>query len=117
MAYGFTLHNVRMGGKVIPPSKVAEFDERDFLDLEKVGAVRTPTERELQAYGLSTAEPVKSTQGPEQDARDALEEEAKSLGVKFNKNLSDEKLRERIEEARAAQTEGDEDPEVEDLTS
>lgn len=116
----FTIHTITSQKQRHAANRVVEIAAADFADFEALGAVRTPTEDELSLYGLGqpksegTVEPTPVATTPTE--RDALESEANALGVKFQKNTSDNKLRERIAEAKAAPT-GDVAPQVAPATT
>lgn len=91
-------------GRTTKPSRVApgeiwDATEDEVRDLIPMRAARNATEDESAAFdvekGVSVAAPVVPS------AREALEARAKELDIKFNANLSDEKLGERIAEAEA----------------
>lgn len=105
MALAYTIHTIVSQKKRHAPNQVVEVSDADFKDFVKLGAVRTPTEDELALYNqgkpkAKVADAAPAATGPTE--RDKLEAEAKTLGVKFQKNTSDETLAERIAEAKAA---------------
>lgn len=106
MKTAVTIHRVLLGGQDYAPQSVVEMSPENYADLKSLGAVREPTADELTLFQLSKGKKgfVPVTGRAERDvasdnARLALEKQAKELGVKFNKNLSTEKLEERINEA------------------
>ena len=112
----YAIHSIQMRGRHVEPGTLIEVDDETLADLSRFEAIRDASPAEVGVYRLTNpaAEepaPVAPVEpSPEADSREALEEEARALGVKFNRNLSDEKLRERIAEARvAASVEGDPD--------
>lgn len=53
MAYGYTLHSIRRGGKDLPIGAVVEFSEKDHADMLRLGAIRDPSDNELALFGLA----------------------------------------------------------------
>jgi len=53
MKTAFALHSIIHKGKDVEPGTVMEIDEQNYDDLERLGAVRAPTEDELALYGLT----------------------------------------------------------------
>lgn len=104
MTIAFAIHSIMLKDSEIAPGTVTEFSDELFDELEPRGAVRPATPQEVavyQAIKASETAPVPETASPE---RLALEAKAKELGVKFQKNTSDDTLRERIAAAEKAAT-------------
>lgn len=77
MALGYTLHSVLRGKQELPIGTVVEFSEKDHADLLRFGAIREPSEAELQLYGLASgqaAEPAES-KAPKKSSRKADEKD------------------------------------------
>lgn len=105
MKLAYTLHSVVHKGETHDPGKVIELDADTYAELERMRAVREPSEQEKALHGMTTRKPAAAAPAPASKAdpeREALEARAEKLGVKFNKNLSTSKLRERVEEAEKA---------------
>jgi hypothetical protein len=121
----FTLHAITSGKTSHRPGHVVEIDSGDFEDFIELGAVREPTDDELALYEQGkpkqaakvAVEPAGEPEAageldPAPLRRETLEAEAKELGVKFQKNTSDDKLAERIAEAKAETAESGEDDDL-----
>lgn len=115
MTPAYTLHKLIRKDGPVEPQTVVELPKEEYVELAAVGAVREPTESELKLFEMTratgqpapvVADPAANVDETGQDVasddRAALEAEAQELGIKFQKNTSDEKLRERITEAKAA---------------
>lgn len=102
MKLAYTLHNIIVRGQSHDPGKVIEIDASTYSDLERLGAVREPKEQEKALHGMTTRKPAAASETQPDSEREALEARADQLGVKFNKNLSTAKLRERVQEALEA---------------
>lgn len=91
------VHSIIRKGGEIAPGTITEFEDDEFEELLTLGAVRTlsPDEARVDAALKSHVEEHVDHE------RLALEARADALGVKYNKNLSDEKLAGRISEAEA----------------
>lgn len=98
---GYAIHSIMLKDSEVAPGTVMEFSEETYDELDQRGAVRMATPAEVAVY-LS----IKASESAAIDAvspeRVALEALAKSLGVKFQKNTSDETLLARIEAAKAS---------------
>ena len=104
MTIGYAIHSIMLKDSEIAPGTVAEFSDDMFDELEPRGAIREASPQEVAVYNAikaSEAAPVAETASPE---RLELEAKAKALGVKFQKNTSDDTLRERIAAAEKAAT-------------
>lgn len=97
MKIAFALHQIETKAGPITPGTVTEFSEKHFDELTALGAIRVPTDDEL-----ALAELGKAHLAEEEPAANPLHAEAEELGIKFSKNISDEKLSERIAEAKEA---------------
>lgn len=121
MALAYAIHQIITKDGAIAPKSVVDLPDAIFAECEKVKAIRKPTEDEIAFYEMkapkaatpepvaptapeqtATTEPVASQTAAPSDDRAKLEAEAKELGVKFQKNTSDEKLAERVTEAKDA---------------
>lgn len=91
-------------GRTAKPSRVApgsiwDATEDEVRDLIQMRAARNATADEAAAFDVEKGVAVVAPVVP--SAREALEARAKELDIKFNANLSDEKLGERIADAEA----------------
>lgn len=109
MALAFTLHQINSKTEKHAPHQVIDVSDDDYADLERLGAIRAPTEDELALHALTNTEVVEATVQPVTYDRAGLEARANAINVKFSPKLSDEKLLERIVEAEAAAVGNDPD--------
>ena len=104
----FALMSVERGRKADPstvaPGGVWNATDAEVRDLLPMRAARPATEDEIKLVGGDSTPPADPAAAT--TARGALEARARELGVTFNKNLSDEKLGERIAEAEAKANDG-----------
>lgn len=94
------IHEILSGKRTIAPGSAVDLPDDTFADLQKLGAVRPATAAETQLHGR--VEAAKGASNETGDDRQALEQKAASLGLKFRKNTADEKLAEMIAEAESA---------------
>lgn len=108
MATYYAIHQIQYyeDGKVVsvaPGSIVGGLDEKELERLAELGAVSSDRPKALlDAPAPVHSAPSVQAQAAEAQAahsREELEARAQELEVKFNKNISDEKLAERIAEA------------------
>ena len=105
MKTAFTLHQIERKEGPLEPGSVAEFEDKQFDELLALGAIREPSddERALAELGKPKAAAAAT------DDLNPLHTEAEALGIKFSAKISDEKLQERIDEAKAAKAKADEE--------
>jgi hypothetical protein len=108
MTTAYAIHSIFRKGGEVPAGTIAEFTDEEFAELRRLGSIRLLTKDEAAIHGALQQVAVE----PEPDLeRMALEAHAEELGIKFNKNISNVKLSERIAEAeeKAAAAEADAD--------
>ena len=107
----YALHEVHHDNGVAVPGALFPVNENQAAELLAVGAARELTAEEWSIWALQNGDTVgavdeaaaaEAAAAEAAAARAALETEAEELGVKFNANLSDQKLLERVMAAREA---------------
>lgn len=95
----YALHNIMRKPEEVEPGTVFEMPIAEYNELLALNAVRSATSDEIALYDMAharAAEPQISA------SREQLEATARAAGIKFNKNISDETLAERIAAAKVA---------------
>lgn len=60
MALAYTLHSILRAKKELPVNAVIDFSDKDHADLLILGAIREPSEAEIQLHELSAGAPKKA---------------------------------------------------------
>lgn len=110
------IHEVHIKGKVIEAGMTGEVPDDKYAELKKLGAIRDLNDDEKALRSLGSKKSKESEEGDtknesgdeKSEERKALEERADAAEVKFNKNISDEKLLERVVEAENKKQDPDE---------
>lgn len=97
MKAAIAVHEVHIGKDQFAPGTLFNAEDTIVDPLMRIGAAREPTDQELAFHDA-----VKSRKESISSDRAKLEQQAAELGVKFNKNVSDITLANRIEAAMAA---------------
>ena len=108
MALGFTLHSILRGKKELPVNSVQEFADKDFGDMVKLGAIRTPTESEISLYKLANP----SADDADEAEANLTDKAAAKAAKKAAKEAAAKETAEKAAVGDAAA--GDADPEVTD---
>ena len=86
MTPAYTKHKLVRKKDTVDPGTVIELDEKEFKELESVGAVRKPTETELELFEMSqkpkkAAAKAKAAAKPKADAKAKKDAEAKDAAA------------------------------------